>query len=159
VRCAAIAAATLAVVGCGGSSAKAPAHTSAGATTRSGASHSPPAPHTVTATASHGALSVGASSGTITATMRARTHTPRVGAWPVRFTVTDNGRPARAGVSYEYLFGGQVVAHRAHYTFTGSFSDVFVWPAAAVGYPLTFRAVITVGGSVIDLDYPIQVRR
>jgi hypothetical protein len=84
---------------------------------------------------------------------------PKVGHWPVHFTVTRAGRPARASVSYEYLFGGQVVAHRAHYTFTGAFSDVFQWPAEAVGYPLTFRAVITAGRSVIYLDYPVQVSR
>jgi hypothetical protein len=60
-------------------------------------------------------------------------------------------------VSYEYLFGGQVVAHRSHYTFTGHFSDIFQWPSSAVGYPLTFRAVIVSEGVTIDLDYPVQV--
>jgi hypothetical protein len=60
-------------------------------------------------------------------------------------------------VSYEYLFGGQVVAHRSHYTFTGHFSDIFRWPSSAVGYPLTFRAVIVAGGQTVNLDYPVQV--
>ena len=41
----------------------------------------------------------------------------------------------------------------------GRFSDVFKWPASAVGYPLTFRAVIASDGASIDLDYPVQVRR
>jgi hypothetical protein len=98
------------------------------------------------------------SSGGVAATLHAGTHHPRVGRpWPIRFTVTSGGRAARAGVSYEYLFGGQVVARRSHYTFTGHFSDVFRWPASAVGFQLTFRAVILSGGATIDLDYPVQV--
>lgn len=103
---------------------------------------------------------VSASSRGVTATLRADTHSPRVNVhWPIHFTVTRAGRPARASVSYEYLLGSQVVAHRSHYTFTGRFSDVFTWPPAAVGYPLTFRAVIVSGGVTLDLDYPVQVVR
>lgn len=98
------------------------------------------------------------SSGGVTASLHAGTHHPKVDhAWPIRFTATRAGRASRASVSYEYLFAGQVVAHRSHYTFTGRFSDVFVWPSAAVGYPLTFRAVIVSEGATIDLDYPVQV--
>jgi hypothetical protein len=98
------------------------------------------------------------SSGGVTATLHATTHHPRVERpWPIRFTVSSGARAARASVSYEYLFGGQVVARRSHYTFTGRFSDVFKWPASAVGYPLTFRAVIVSGAKTIDLDYPVQV--
>jgi hypothetical protein len=90
--------------------------------------------------------------------LRAGTHRPKVGhPWPVHFTVTRAGAPARASVGYEFLLAGQVVAHRSHYTFTGRFSDVVVWPAASVGYPLTFRAVIVSQGATINLDYPVQV--
>jgi hypothetical protein len=96
----------------------------------------------------------------VTASLQAGTHAPKVGApWPIHFTVTHDGAPVTASVSYEYLFGGQVVAHRSHYTFKGHFSDIFNWPASAVGYPLTFRAVIASGGVTIDLDYPVQVRQ
>jgi hypothetical protein len=101
---------------------------------------------------------VRASSGEVTATMHAATHRPHVGTrWPIEFVVTRGGKPAKAEVAYEYLFGGQVVAHRSHYKFAGSFHDVFVWPSSAVGYPLTFRAVIGTGGATLDLDYPVQV--
>jgi len=94
----------------------------------------------------------------VTATLQAGTHQPRANhPWPIRFTVTHAGRAVKASVSYEYLFAGQVVARRSHYTFTGRFSDVFIWPPAAVGYPLTFRAVIVSEGATIDLDYPVQV--
>lgn len=101
---------------------------------------------------------VHASLGGVSATMHASTHHPRVNLlWPVSFTVTTNGKPAEAKVRYEYLFASAVVAHRSNYTFTGSFHDTFDWPASAVGYPLTFRAVITADGATLNLDYSVQV--
>lgn len=103
---------------------------------------------------------VQASQGTVSASLHATTHHPRVNAhWPISFVVADNGKPAQAEVAYEYLFGGAVVAHRSHYRFSGHFHDVFQWPASAVGYPLTFRAVITSAGTTLNLDYPVQVER
>jgi len=102
---------------------------------------------------------VTATSGAVTARMNAAGHNPRVGVpWPVSFVVKSNGKPAKAEVRYEYLFGGQVVARRSHYRFTGSFHDTFDWPASAVGFPLTFRAVIISEGITLNLDYPVQVR-
>jgi hypothetical protein len=96
----------------------------------------------------------------VSASLHASTHHPRVNAaWPISFTVTSQGTAAKAEVAYEYLFGGQVVAHRSHYRFTGTFHDLFRWPASAVGYPLTFRAVITSSGASLNLDYPVQVVR
>jgi hypothetical protein len=96
--------------------------------------------------------------GAVTATLHVGTHHPLVDRpWPLHFTVTRAGAPVRAAVSYEYLFAGQVVAHRSHYIFTGHFSDVFLWPSSAVGYPLTFRAVIVSDGATVNLDYPVQV--
>jgi hypothetical protein len=101
---------------------------------------------------------VRASSGGISATMHASSHHPRVNrAWPVSFVVSQAGRPAKAQVRYEYLFAGQVVARRSHYRFTGSFHDTFIWPSSALGYPLTFRAVISAGSVMLNLDYQVQV--
>jgi hypothetical protein len=37
-------------------------------------------------------------------------------------------------------------------------ANVFRWPASAVGYPLTFRAVVTAAGVALDLDYPVEVQ-
>lgn len=103
---------------------------------------------------------VRASQGGVSASLHATTHHPRVNtAWPISFTVGSQGTPAKAEVAYEYLFGGQVVAHRSHYRFTGHFHDLFRWPASAVGYPLTFRAVIRSGDTTLNLDYPVQVVR
>jgi hypothetical protein len=103
---------------------------------------------------------VSATAAGITATMRATTHSPKVNVgWPISFTVSRAGAPVQAKLSYEYLFAGNVVAKRSNYTFTGHFSDLFHWPGSAVGYPLTFRAVILVGGQTLNLDYPVQVVR
>lgn len=94
----------------------------------------------------------------VTASMQVGTHNPKVNKpWPLKFTVTKGGKAVKASVSYEYLYGGKVVAKRSHYTFTGHFSDTFLWPATAVGQPLTFRAVITSGKALIYLDYAIKV--
>jgi hypothetical protein len=153
----------LLIAGCGGSSTgKSTGVSVAGATQRS---RSAPARQSSTAASAGSAPSTSAahgvvegSSGTVAATLHADTHHPKVGRpWPIYFTVTRAGHPARASVSYEYLFGGQVVARRSHYNFTGRFSDIFKWPASAVGYPLTFRAVIVSEGATINLDYPVQV--
>ena len=156
------AACLLALAGCGSSSgttarttAKLPTtrQTATGASAGSSATIS-----TATATATGTAGVITGSADGVSATLHAGTHRPRVNqAWPIHFTVTRAGHPIRASVSYEYLFAGQVVAHRSHYTFLGHFSDVFRWPSAAVGYPLTFRAVIVGEGATIDLDYPVQV--
>jgi hypothetical protein len=150
--------AVLLLAGCGGqsssdSSTRTAASVSTGPAT-TGASTTQPA----VSSSAGAATTVTGSSGGVTVVLLAGTHHPRVGRpWPIRFTVTSGGHPARASVSYEYLLGSQVVAHRSHYTFTGRFADVFRWPAAAVGYLLTFRAVIVADGATLDLDYPVQV--
>ena len=138
---------------CGGSGGSSSTHS---ATTGTGKAATTPAEPAGSVEVSPGV--VRASSGRVTARMHASTHHPHVNKrWPIAFVVTGGGRPARAQVAYEYLFAGQVVAHRSHYTFTGSFHDIFEWPSSAVGYPLTFRAVITTGGATLNLDYPVQV--
>lgn len=105
-----------------------------------------------------GAATVTGSSKGLTATMKVGTHHPTVGRnWPMKFTAKRAGRGARVTVTYEYLFAGRVVAVRAHHTFTGKFSDALVFPASAVGEPLTFRAAITAGSTTINLDYSVQV--
>lgn len=148
--------------GCGSSPKSNTTTTHATQTTprRTSASTSPQStgPTQTTATSTATANVVSASVGGVSATLHAATHHPHVQVpWHIHFTVTHNGAPAHASVSYEYLFAGQVVARRSHYTFTGGFSDTFHWPSSAVGYPLTFRAVIVSAGVTINLDYPVQV--
>jgi hypothetical protein len=145
---------------CGGSKST----SSSGARTAGTSPTAATAPATTSSTPSSPSSSeaspgvVSGSAGSVAATMHAAGHRPRVGKpWPVSFIATDAGKPAHAEVSYEYLFGGQVVAHRSHYQFTGHFKDIFNWPSSAVGFPLTFRAVIKSTGATLNLDYPVQV--
>ncbi len=140
----------LALAGCGSSSSS----------TSTSSAASTPTASTPATTAQQPATpgAVTASSGALTATLIASGHSPKVNAaWPIHVTATESGQPASATIVYEYLYGGAVVAHRSHYTFTGHFTDTLRWPASAVGYPLTFRAVITSAGATVNLDYPVQV--
>jgi hypothetical protein len=101
-----------------------------------------------------------AAAGAVQASMHATTHAPRANRpWPLRFLVTDAGAPAHASVRYEFLLGEQVVARRSHYHFTGRFADIVLWPPSAIGYPLTFRAIVDAAGRTLNLDYPVQVTR
>jgi len=145
----------LALAACGSSSSK-----STPATT--GTTAPAPTQTTATQTAPAGTTSeantVTVTEQGITASMRPHSHHPVAEhPWPISFTVARAGKPLQASVAYEYLFAGQVVAHRSHYTFHGHFSDTFIWPNEAVGYPLTFRAVVVASGVTINLDYPVQV--
>ena len=135
--------------GCGGGSGK--TTKSAGPPTGTG---------TGAASAAAPAGAVVASAGAVEATMHATTHAPRANKpWPLRFVVTDAGRAAQASVRYQFLLAGQVVARRSHYRFAGRFSDIVVWPASAVGYPLTFRAIVNAAGRTLNLDYPVTVTK
>ena len=155
---AAILAAVLILGACGGSKG-----TSSSATTATSTPATTGQKSTNTAPSSPGSgeIAPGVVSGSadaLAATMHTAGHHPHVGRpWPISFVATDAGKPAHAEVAYEYLFGGQVVAHRSHYRFTGHFHDVFKWPSSAVGFPLTFRAVIKSAGATLNLDYAVQV--
>ena len=94
-------------------------------------------------------------------TLAAPTHRPVVGApWPIAIRAYGpRGRPLRAEVRYQFLFGGSVVARRSHYRFRGTFHDTLRWPARSAGLPLTFRAVVTTPLGKRNLDYPVRVRR
>ena len=152
-----------ALSGCGGGKSSSPTPSTGSQATPPSASHEAPSHETSSHESSSHETSPGvvrAAAQSVSATMHVSGHHPRVNEpWPVSFTVTQAGRPARARVRYEYLFAGQVVAHRSNYGFTGSFHDVFRWPRSALGYPLTFRAVITSGGATLNLDYAVQVIR
>lgn len=129
------------LVGCGGGKSG-----SMGTTTRT-------TPATTTAPAS----------AALVATLHAPGHRPKVGNWPITVTLSWQGKPASGHVSYAFLLGGQVVSRQqvgGHSpNFLGTFHDVITWPASSVGYPLTFRVVVTSPHGTKSLDYPVQVVR
>lgn len=167
---------TLAIAGCGGSSkpASSPSNTTAQSTSAATTQTASSTQTVSGAAAGSGANPAGeatlgtepkpgvvtASAQGLTVTLHAGTHSPRVNAaWPISFTATRTGQPVRATLAYEYLFAGAVVGKRPHKPFTGHAHDVFRWPASAVGYPLTFRAVLVADGATFDLDYAVKVER
>jgi hypothetical protein len=110
-------------------------------------------------TASAGtAKSVTASSKGVVASFTGGSHSPKVNQpWKFLITASRNGHAAKAEVTYEFAFNGQVVAKREHYVFVGKRADAITWPSSAVGYPLEFRAAISSEGASINLDYPVRV--
>jgi hypothetical protein len=149
--CAAVA--VLALAGCGGSSTRG----ATGSTAR-GAAAPPPANAGPLIVTRPGFVSTEA--GGARATLHAGTHRPRATArWPIVLSASDRGAPADARVEYEFVLAGQVVARRSHYRFHGRFADQLEWPPESVGYPLTFRAAVSVAGVTLNLDYPVQVQR
>jgi hypothetical protein len=96
-----------------------------------------------------------------TVTLDAPGHHPTANApWPIRIEVrAPNGRPLRAEVRYQFLFGGSVVARRSHFHFKGTLHDIVRWPQRSVGIPLTFRAVVRTPLGTRNLDYAVTVRR
>jgi hypothetical protein len=103
----------------------------------------------------------GAASSSLVARLYAPNHHPRVNRpWRIRITARNAaGDPVRAEVRYQYLLAGQIVGRRSHYRFRGTFRDTIIWPGAAVGYRLTFRAVVTSRIGRRNLDYWVRVRR
>ena len=98
----------------------------------------------------------------------AATHRPRANAkWPVTIRVVDAaGKPLAARLKMQIVFGGSPVGSVDNgrvYRFTGTWREQpgheITWPKAAVGQPLTFRAVVTAAGRTRSADYAIDVRR
>jgi hypothetical protein len=124
-----------------------------------GASTSPTA-----STAATAARTTTTASAALVARLRAPGHEPKAGGhWPIAVTLSWQGRPARGHVSYQFLLGGQVVSRQQvggeSPDFTGTFHDDILWPASAVGFPLTFRVVVTSPHGTRRLDYPVRVQQ
>jgi hypothetical protein len=104
------------------------------------------------------------STGPIHGTLVGQSHAPKVKqAWRYSLKVTDaTGRPLSGTVDIEFVFAGQVVGRDtppSHPVTDGRWHDTIEFPARAVGFALTFRAVVhTRLGSVI-LDWPVKVRQ
>jgi hypothetical protein len=112
----------------------------------------------VSAAPSMAATVTGSSHG-VKATMQVGTHSPTANKpWPLHFTVTKGGKSVKATLTYEWLYAGHVV-HTERHSFTGHFSETFQWPVTAVGAPLTFRAVVGVGSTSVNLNYTVKVVR
>jgi hypothetical protein len=91
-------------------------------------------------------------------------HAPKAGKpWPYSVTVTDAaGHPLSGTVEIEFTFGGQVVGTDTpptHPLTHGRWHDNLMFPARALGFPLTFQAVVHTGRGSITLDWPVTVHQ
>lgn len=100
--------------------------------------------------------------GPVVATLHAVGHSPKVGKWPITVTLTKGGRPIAGHVSYAFLFNGQVVSKQPvtfeSPNFVGVFHDQLIFPARAVGIPLTLRIIIQTPYGVTNINYPVKVQ-
>ena len=94
------------------------------------------------------------------ATLTASGHTVKVNApWTYAVRVTDpKGRPVRASVHLQVLFGGMPVGQIGRHVVTGVWKETIRWPPASRGQPLVFQAVVTVKRAVRKLNYAISVQ-
>jgi hypothetical protein len=99
-------------------------------------------------------------------TLTAQSHTPRVGKpWHYVVRVTDAaGRPVRAKVHVQILFGGAPVGQIGTHIVTGVWQETIgqganqPFPAESRGYPLVFESVVTAKGVTVKRNWPIRVR-
>jgi hypothetical protein len=97
-------------------------------------------------------------------TLHGKGHAPRINrAWSYSVRVTDaGGHPLSGTVDIQFAFGGQVVGRDTpptHPVVNGRWHDTLKFPAAAVGMPLTFQAVVHTRLGSITLDWPVTVRQ
>lgn len=80
--------------------------------------------------------------------------------WPITVTASSTSEaPVNATVSYQFLFGGAVVAsRRGGHMHDGVFHDRLLFPARASGIPLTLRVNVTGAGQTGSVERAVTVR-
>jgi hypothetical protein len=116
-----------------------------------------------TSTASRTGGTAAVLTGPVRASLHAESHAPVQGRnWAYAVRVSNAaGRPLSGSVEIQFVFGGQVVGRDtppSHPVRRGSWHDRIIFPPAAVGQPLTFRAVVHTSLGSVTLDWPIKVR-
>jgi hypothetical protein len=81
--------------------------------------------------------------------------------WPITVTaMSSSGAPVNATVSYQFLFGGAIVASRpGGHMRGGTFHDRLLFPARASGIALTLRVNVSEGGKTGSVERSVTVRR
>jgi hypothetical protein len=101
--------------------------------------------------------------GPVRGTLHGTGHTPTAGRpWAYSVHVTDaSGKPLSGTVAIEFAFNGSVVGHDTpltHPVTNGHWADKLTFPSTAIGYPLSFQAVVHTSAGSITLDWPVQVK-
>jgi len=96
-------------------------------------------------------------------------HTPTIGKrWYYTVHATRGGKPVRGrltavivdpiGTSHPVEFGTST-KQITNIAFSGTFRDFIIWPADALGIPLTLRITVRSGGGKAGYDYHVIPRR
>jgi hypothetical protein len=152
-----IAALSLCVTACGGGG-------STSSTTKSQSVPTTPTTPTSTTASSNSGGTASVTTGPVRGTLHGANHAPKAGKpWPYSVTVADAaGHPLSGTVDIQFAFGGQVVGRDrppTHPFKNGRWHDNLQFPAQAVGFPLTFQAVVHTRLGSITLDWPVRVQR
>jgi len=142
----ALAAVSVALTACGGSShhsASGPSRTSTSSTVRGGAS---------------------VTSGPVHAKLTGQSHNPTVKkSWAYTVTATDpHGHPLSGTVLTEFAFQGAVVGREApptHSLRNGHLRDVLNFPAQSVGYPIELQVIVHTSAGSVTLRWPVTVHK
>lgn len=108
-------------------------------------------------------VSSSVTTGPVRGTLHGAGHTPIAGRpWAYSVHVTDaSGKPLSGTVAIEFAFNGSVVGHDTpptHAVTNGHWADRLTFPPTAIGYPLSFQAVVHTSAGSITLDWPVQVK-
>jgi hypothetical protein len=148
----AVVVASMTAAGCGGSKSKTTT------STRTTTTHPPAAASAATATTAT------VTSGPVHATLRGASHTPTAGkSWTYTVRVTDaNGKPLAGTVETEFAFAGTVLGRETppvHRLKAGVLHDVIIYPADAIGHPITLVAVVHTSAGSVALGWPVTVKK
>jgi hypothetical protein len=101
-----------------------------------------------------------ASTAAFTARLQAPNHAPVAGKpWPITVTATRGATKLSGTVRYRFLFGGQAVSTQPGHAFTkGVYHDTLVFPAQAIGSPLTLQVIVATRYGTVDLDWAVTTR-
>lgn len=107
------------------------------------------------------ALPAAALAGGFAASLAAPNHHPVANTkWRITVRATRSGRGLSGTVAYRYLSYGTVVGHGVGGSFgRGVYHDAIIWPARAIGHPLTFQVVVRTRYGTDYLNWFVQVRR
>jgi len=107
------------------------------------------------------ALPATALAGGFTAHLTAPNHEPIANKkWPITVTATRGSTKLSGTVRYRFLSDGTVVSSKPGGSFRhGVYRDTLVWPAEAIGHPLSLQVVVTTRYGTDYLPWWIQVKR
>jgi opacity protein-like surface antigen len=96
-----------------------------------------------------------------TARLQAPNHSPTAGKkWYITVTVTHGKTKLSGSVSYQFLYNGSDVGNQKGHSFKGGvYHDWLLFPALAVGHPLTLRVVVKTSYGTVYLPWAVQVKQ